>query len=81
MLIYQCRPRFSSNSETITYPATPIKIERVNLPPGTNSGNLIAGDLVEYLSDQDIAAGRIPKRTNTKSRKKKRKQCHITSYI
>lgn len=39
--------------------------ERVTLPPGTSCGSFIDGDEFEYLSDQDIAAGRTPNSTNT----------------
>lgn len=48
------------------YPAPPIKSERVTFPPGTNGGIIEGeGDEAEYLSDQDIAAGRIPNSTRT----------------
>ncbi len=39
--------------------------ERVTLPPGTSWGSFTDGDEFEYLSDQDIAAGRTPNSTNT----------------
>ncbi|CAK7331877.1 unnamed protein product [Dovyalis caffra] len=39
--------------------------ERVTFPPGTSCGSLIDGDELEYLSDHAIAAGIIPKSTNT----------------
>lgn len=53
-------------SERMTRPDPAITSERVNFPPGTSRG--IFGDLdddFEYRSDHDIAAGRIPNRTNT----------------
>ena len=60
-------PNFSRSSEKMTHAAPPTTSERVSLPPGTNcgNGNFIAGDELEYLSDQDIAGGRIPNSTNT----------------
>lgn len=58
-------PNFSSNSEKMTTPAPPITSERVSLPPGTSWGNFRDDDRAEYLSDHDIAAGRIPNSTNT----------------
>jgi hypothetical protein len=39
--------------------------ESVSLPPGTSCASFIDEDGFEYLSDHDIAAGRIPKSTNT----------------
>lgn len=39
--------------------------ESVSLPPGTSCGSFTDEGGFEYLSDQDIAAGRIPKSTNT----------------
>ena len=39
--------------------------ETVTLPPGTSCGSFIDGDEFEYLSDQNIAAGRTPNSTNT----------------
>lgn len=50
----------------MTYPATPTTRERVSFPPGTRTGRFEdMEDPPAYLSDQDIAAGRIPKRTKT----------------
>ena len=49
----------------MTPPAHPITRVRVSLPPGTSSGSLNDVDELEYRSDQDIAAGRIPNNTNT----------------
>lgn len=57
--------KLSSRSETITYPAPPITNERVNRPPGTSSGIFEDEEEPEYLSDQDIAAGRTPNNTRT----------------
>lgn len=57
--------KLSSSSETITYPAPPITNERVNRPPGTSSGIFEDEEEPEYLSDQDIAAGRTPNNTRT----------------
>lgn len=54
----------------ITNPAPPITRERVSFPPGTNWGGLGESDESEYLSDQDIAPGRIPNNTNTAANKK-----------
>lgn len=51
-------------SETITSNAPPITTERVNFPPGTIGGTG-ASNSSEYLSDQDIAAGKTPKSTRT----------------
>ena len=49
----------------MTNPAPPITRERVSFPPGTNRGGFGNSDESEYLSDQNIAAGRIPNSTNT----------------
>jgi hypothetical protein len=53
-------------SETITSNAPPITAPRVNFPPGTIGGTG-ASNSSEYLSDQDIAAGKIPKSTRTEN--------------
>lgn len=65
------RPNFSSISERMMYPAPPITRDRVSFPPGTIRGIVIDGDELEYLSDHDITAGRIPNSTNTSPKKKK----------
>lgn len=49
------------------YPAPPITKERVILPPGTSCGSFTVDDELEYLSDQAIAAGKIPKSTKTRT--------------
>lgn len=59
------RMKFSISSERITYPAPPITRDRVNLPPGTSCGRFEDIEELEYLSDQDIAAGRTPNSTRT----------------
>jgi hypothetical protein len=51
-------------SEKITSKAPPITNERVTFPPGT-IGDIGASSSSEYLSDQDIAAGKTPKSTRT----------------
>lgn len=51
-------------SEKITSKAPPMTNERVNFPPGTIGGTG-ASRSSEYLSDQDIAAGKTPKSTRT----------------
>ena len=61
----------------MTYPAPPIKSERVSFPPGTNWGIIEGDDEAEYLSDQDIAAGRIP--NNTRTNRKYKKETKISS--
>jgi hypothetical protein len=60
----------------MTHPAPPTTSERVSLPPGTNCGNCKAVDELPYLSDQDIAAGRIPNNTNTNKDKKWKNLSH-----
>lgn len=59
--------KFSRSSDRITNPDPPIKTARVILPPGTSLGSLKDEVLVEleYRSDHDIAAGRIPNSTST----------------
>lgn len=52
------------NSGTITSNAPPMTAERVNFPPGTIGGTG-ASNSSEYLSDQDIAAGKTPNSTRT----------------
>lgn len=52
-------------SELITTPANPMIATRVSWPPGTSGGVEGGKHVSEYRSDQAIAAGRIPKRTNT----------------
>lgn len=49
----------------MTNPEHPVTRVRVSLPPGTSSGSFNDVDELEYRSDQDIAAGRIPNNTNT----------------
>lgn len=56
------------------YPATPITRDRVSFPRGTIRGIVIDGDELEYLSDHDITAGRIPNSTNTSPKKNKKLQ-------
>jgi hypothetical protein len=51
-------------SERITSNAPPVTTERVNFPPGTIGGTG-ASNSSEYLSDQDIAAGKTPKSIST----------------
>ena len=51
-------------SEKITSKAPPITNERVTFPPGT-IGDIGASKSSEYLSDQDMAAGKTPKSTRT----------------
>lgn len=68
------RPNFSSISERMMYPAPPITRDRVSFPPGTIRGIVIDGDELEYLSDHDITAGRIPNSTNTSPKKKEKLQ-------
>lgn len=52
-------------SVKITLAAPPITSVSVNLPPGTSGGIGGDNDALEYLSDQDIAAGRSPNSTKT----------------
>lgn len=49
----------------MTNAAPPKTSERVIFPPGTNGGKFGVRVDSEYLSDQDIAAGRSPKSTKT----------------
>jgi hypothetical protein len=62
-------------SENITSNAPPITNARVNFPPGTIGGTG-ASNSSEYLSDQDIAAGRTPNSTRTEN-----KQRHLMSLL
>jgi hypothetical protein len=61
----------SKISEKITSKAPPITNDRVNFPPGT-IGDIGASKSSEYLSDQDIAAGKTPKSTRTEKNTRKR---------
>lgn len=49
----------------MTNPAPPITRESPSFPPGTISGSFGDVQVFKYLSDQHIAAGRIPNKTRT----------------
>jgi hypothetical protein len=70
--------KFSSISERMMHPAAPITRERVTFPPGTSCGSLIDVDELEYLSDHAIAAGIIPKSTNTNNNMEQLR--HVSPY-
>lgn len=62
--IHKCTA-FSSNSERITSRAPPMTRLKVNFPPGTSGWSFGDCEASEYLSDQDMAAGRTPKSKRT----------------
>lgn len=55
-------------SVKMTSKAPPATKDRMNLPPGTKGGSGGDCEESEYLSDQDIAAGRTPNNTKTAKR-------------
>lgn len=61
---YTCT-KFSKISETITNPEAAMTRDKVSFPPGTSVGRFWEIDDSVDLSDQDMAAGRIPKSTRT----------------